>query len=91
MKKKVHVLISGRVQGVWFRASTRNQALQLGIKGWVKNTSDEKVEAVFEGEEDKIKKMILWCKSGPKHAHVTNIKINHDESLEDFKKFNIIY
>ena len=91
MNKKIHVVISGRVQGVWLRASTKDQALQLGIKGWVKNTSDGKVEAVFEGEENKLNEMLSWCKSGPQHAHVTNIKIKFIEPLEEFKEFNIIY
>ena len=51
MKQKVHVIISGLVQGVWFRSSTKNTAEQLHITGWVKNISDGKVEAIFEGEE----------------------------------------
>ncbi|MCJ2534242.1 MAG: acylphosphatase, partial [Candidatus Thermoplasmatota archaeon] len=55
MKSNVHVLISGRVQGVWFRTSTKQKAEQLGLTGWVRNTSDGSVEAIFEGVEKGIK------------------------------------
>ncbi len=58
MKIELYVLISGRVQGVWFRANTKNKADELGLSGWVKNTIDGKVEAVFEGDEKNIFNMI---------------------------------
>jgi len=91
MKTKVHVWISGRVQGVWFRANTRDKATQLGLKGWVKNTSDGNVEAVFEGEKDKVKEMISWCHVGPKLAKVVEVKVNYEETTGDLGEFNIIY
>ena len=91
MKTRVHVIISGRVQGVWFRASTKDTAIQLGLKGWVKNTSDGKVEAVFEGEERKVNEMISWCHVGPSLAKVTDVKIKTEESTEEFEEFNVIY
>ncbi|MFH1101192.1 MAG: acylphosphatase [Methanobacteriota archaeon] len=75
MKTRVHVLISGKVHGVWFRASTRQKAEQLGLLGWVKNTRDGKVEAVFEGEDDQIQRMISWCQHGPPLARVTNVDV----------------
>jgi len=65
MKTNVHVIISGRVQGVWFRASAKQTAEQLGLTGWVRNTADGNVEAIFEGEEDIVKEMIDWCHCGP--------------------------
>ena len=75
MKSKAHVIISGRVQGVWFRASTRDKAEQLGLTGWVKNTADGCVEAVFEGEEERIEEMINWCHQGPPLAEIVNIEV----------------
>ena len=90
-KKRVHLLISGRVQGVWFRASTRNKAQQLGLKGWVKNTSDGKVEAIFEGEEKNIEEIIKWCHKGPSLAHVTHIDIKQEQYKNEYKDFQIIY
>ena len=60
--KRVRVLISGRVQGVFFRATTRNRADSLGIFGWVKNNQDGTVEAVFEGEDKKIEEILKWCR-----------------------------
>ena len=75
MKIELYVLISGRVQGVWFRANTKNKADELGLSGWVKNTIDGKVEAVFEGDEKNIFKMIEWCSKGPSKAKVSKIEI----------------
>ena len=84
MKKRAHVLISGRVQGVWFRSSTKNIAEQFDLTGWVKNTSDGKVEAIFEGEEDNIIQMIKWCHKGPVNAKVDNIDIKYENFSGNF-------
>ncbi len=89
MKSRVHVIISGRVQGVWFRASTRDKAQQLGLKGWVKNTRDGNVEAVFDGEEKLVKKMIEWCYHGPPLAEVENVEAKKEQSSDDFDDFYI--
>ena len=91
MKSRVHVIISGRVQGVWFRANTRNQADQLGIKGWVRNTSDGNVEAVFEGEEKLVKEMLKWCNYGPPSARVEKVKVEKQPAKNDFDRFLIRY
>lgn len=90
MKTSVHVLISGRVQGVWFRANTKEKAQELGLTGWVRNTSDGKVEAVFEGEEEIVKKMIAWCHHGPPMAEVEKIVVKKQQPI-DFKEFSIRY
>jgi acylphosphatase len=76
MKTRVHVVISGQVQGVWYRASTKQKAEELGLVGWVKNTSDGNVEAVFEGDESTVTEMIAWCRKGPPLAQVTDVKIS---------------
>jgi len=91
MKTNVHVLISGRVQGVWFRASTKKKADELGIHGWVRNTSDGKVEAVFEGEKEKIDEMIKWCHIGPPLAHVEKVEVEKQIPTNAFKEFSIVH
>lgn len=91
MKKRAHVLISGRVQGVWFRANTKDKAQQLGVKGWVRNTPDGKVEALFEGEEEGVKQMIEWCRHGPPLAKVSEVKVEWKEPENDFESFSIRY
>jgi acylphosphatase len=91
MKIRAHVLISGRVQGVWYRASTRDKAEQLGLTGWVKNTFGGNVEAVFEGEKSAIKEMIAWCHKGPTLANVTDVKVDYEKSTSEFEGFDIIY
>ena len=91
MKSKVQVIISGRVQGVWFRANTKNKAEQLGITGWVRNTDDGKVEALFEGEDDNIKEMIEWCKHGPTIAKVTDVRVKRNPDQDECNSFSIKY
>jgi acylphosphatase len=91
MKSSVHVIISGRVQGVWFRASTKQKAEQLNLKGWVRNTIDGNVEAVFEGDEKQVKEMLDWCHHGPTFAKVENVKITIQEPTNCFDCFSIKY
>jgi acylphosphatase len=91
MKSRVHVLISGRVQGVWFRANTKDKAEQLGLKGWVRNTSDGNVEAVFEGEPEQINEMLEWCHQGPPMARVENVKVEKQKISDEFNVFSIKY
>ncbi|HIG99893.1 MAG TPA: acylphosphatase [Thermoplasmata archaeon] len=91
MKTRVHVLISGKVQGVWYRASTKQKADGLGIMGWVRNTVDGNVEAVFEGEKAKIDEMITWCWIGPQRAQVTDIKMLPTHSDETYTSFIVLY
>jgi len=71
---RLHIVIEGIVQGVFFRASTIEESSKLGLTGWVKNCSDGRVEAVFEGEIDKIEQIIEWCKKGPPGAVVSNVE-----------------
>ena len=91
IQTRAHVLISGRVQGVWYRATTRDKAKQLGLTGWVKNTFDGKVEAMFEGEEDIIKEMIAWCREGPRLADVTDVKVDYRKATGEFQDFSVMY
>ena len=91
MKTNVHVMITGRVQGVWFRANTRQKAEQLGITGWVHNTRDGCVEAIFEGEENRVKEMIEWCHRGPPLAKIENVEVKNQSPTNGFDDFSIKY
>ena len=85
--KRYHIFISGIVTGVYFRGFIKNKAEKLGIKGWVKNTTDGKVEAVFEGEESNLDKIIEYCRHGPWTAQVENVEViaeNYTGKLKDF-------
>ena len=88
---RAHAFISGEVQGVGFRFHTQIKALNLGLKGWVKNLDNGDVEAVFEGEEDKVKEMIEWCKKGPWLAKVNNVKVEFSDYKCEFEVFEIRY
>jgi acylphosphatase len=79
-----HILIKGKVQGVFFRATAQEVAEELGITGWVKNTGDGDVEAVASGNNDAVNKFIEWCHNGPQRAEVTEVIVNDDEE----KKFD---
>ncbi len=88
-RERAHVYISGNVQGVFFRDSTRQKAGELGLNGWVKNTPDGRVEALFEGPADAIREMIDWCKEGPSQATVEDVEAEREEPAEDLKGFEV--
>ena len=90
MKSRVHVIISGQVQGVWYRANTKEKAEELGLTGWVKNIAQGNVEAVFEGEESAVNEMITWCQKGPPLAQVTNVKVTHQQFGGEFAGFIVL-
>ncbi|KAA0011009.1 MAG: acylphosphatase [Thermoplasmata archaeon] len=77
--KRAHVTIRGKVQGVWFRAHTKEMADKLSLKGWVRNLPDGSVEAVFEGDENSIKEIISWCHHGPPLARVSKVEVKYEE------------
>ncbi|PXV69351.1 acylphosphatase [Halanaerobium congolense] len=83
-----HIFISGRVQGVGFRAFIRREAAVLNIKGWAKNLADGRVETIIQGDKNKVSQMIAKLREGPSYAKVENLKIN-DEELTDFSDFKI--
>ena len=85
------MVISGIVQGVWFRASTKQKAEQLGLTGWVRNASDGCVEAVFEGDGQLVNQMIEWCHHGPPQSRVNNVNIKNQDSTNGFDGFSIRY
>ena len=73
---RARVVIHGRVQGVFFRAETRDRARSLGLDGWVRNTGEGSVEAVFEGDRDRIESMLVWCRRGPSLAQVDTVDVD---------------
>ena len=76
---RVRVRISGRVQGVFFRAEARSRAESLGLAGWARNAADGSVEAVFEGDEARVRSMVDWCRRGPSSARVDNVEVETEE------------
>ena len=86
---RVHLKITGRVQGVYFRASTVAQAQRLGVTGWVANAPDGNVEVVAEGTRARIDELIAWCRRGPAGAKVTNVEIAWEASRNEFASFSI--
>lgn len=72
---RAHVIVSGRVQGVNFRAYARDRAREAGVEGWVRNLSDGRVEAVFEGTRSAVQRLISWCYSGPSNAEVERVEV----------------
>lgn len=73
MNEQAHVLISGMVQGVGFRHATYRQALKLGLRGWVRNLPDGRVEAVIQGERPIVEQLLAWCRKGPALARVDRV------------------
>lgn len=89
--RRAHVWISGRVQGIFFRANTRRKAMDLNIKGWVKNLEDGRVEAVIEGEDQSVKEMIEFLQKGPFGAKITKFETKEEKYTGEFKFFEIEY
>ena len=88
-KVRAHVYISGRVQGVFFRDSTRHLARQYGVAGWVRNLPDGRVEADFEGEKDAVQRLIDWCHQGPPGARVDRVDVEWQEYTGAFTDFTV--
>ena len=90
-KTRTHVLINGRVQGVFYRAFMRELASALGLDGWVRNLRDGRVEALFEGDKRTIEQAIQQCYSGPPGARVTNIDVTWEEYTGRENGFSVRY
>ena len=88
---RVRLIIEGRVQGVWFRDSTRREALALGVSGWVRNRRDGSVEALAEGPEEQVKNFVAWCHQGPPSAKVLRVHEDREEWQGEFQSFDIVF
>ncbi|MFF2808407.1 acylphosphatase [Streptomyces sp. NPDC058000] len=84
-----HVIVSGRVQGVFFRDTCRQNALARGVSGWVRNLPDGDVEAVFEGPEERVAQMVEWAHQGPPSADVKKVEVR-DEGPEGLSSFEVL-
>lgn len=88
---RAHLIIEGRVQGVWFRDSTREEATRLDLTGWVKNRFDGNVEIVAEGPREKVEKLIEWCHHGPPIARVTKVHEIKEDFTGEFDTYRIMF
>ena len=90
-KVRARAVISGRVQGVFFRVETQRAADRIGVFGWVRNRRDGTVEAVFEGDKDRVDAVLEWCMEGPPHAHVIDVHVSWNDYTGEFQRFEITY
>jgi len=88
---RAHLIIEGRVQGVFFRDSTRREAIELGLCGWVKNRFDGSVEVVAEGPKEKVETLIAWCHHGPPIARVTKVHKIREDYTGEFDSFRVTF
>ena len=90
MKTRAHLIIEGLVQGVFFRATTVEVADRHRVCGWVKNNSNGTVEAVIEGEEEDVKRVVEWCRVGPPRARVDDVKVSWEPFKNEFDDFRAV-
>jgi acylphosphatase len=91
MKARAHVFVNGRVHGVFFRQATKQKAEMFRVTGWVRNLSDGRVEAVFEGKEEDVKALTEFCRRGPSGAKVTGVDLTWENYTGEFDSFRIKY
>ncbi|MFP6627257.1 MAG: acylphosphatase [Deltaproteobacteria bacterium] len=89
-QKRVHIVVSGLVQGVWYRGSMAREAERIGVAGWVKNLSDGKVEAVVEGSARAVNEILVWCRQGPTAARVDKME-TREEKVRGLVVFDVGY
>ena len=87
--KRIRIYVSGVVQGVFFRHHTREQAVRLGVTGWVRNLPDGRVEVLVEGEDEAVDRLVAYCRKGPPGAQVTRIQIDVEKWTGEFKDFAV--
>ncbi len=90
-KSRIHLIIHGRVQNVFYRLTTKKQAKKLNLTGWVKNLPDRTVEIIAEGEDSKLKQLVAWCNNGPTFARVEKIDTSWEKYTGEFEFFSIRY
>jgi len=89
MNRRIQLLISGRVQGVFFRASSQRIVVQLGLNGFVRNLPDGRVEVVAEGDQQALQKLSDWCRHGPAGANVENVTASSSAFRDEFSSFEV--
>jgi acylphosphatase len=91
MMIRAHVYVTGRVQGVFFRAETLDHAIRHNITGWVRNLADGRVEAIFEGEKQQVDVIIEFCKRGPPGAYVRKLDVTWEDWTGEFREFQVVH
>lgn len=88
---RVRLFVTGKVQGVFFRQTLKVQAKKNNLFGWVKNLEDGRVEAVLEGDDEKITRLVEWAHGGPANARVEDVEIHNEKFVGEFLKFDVLY
>jgi len=90
-QQRVHILVSGKVQGVFFRQALKVIAKNNNVVGWVRNLTDKRVEAILEGDNKSVNLVVEFAKIVPSNSHVDNIEINNEEFKNEFSTFEVLY
>ncbi len=90
-QKRIHIFVTGRVQGVFFRQATRVIAIKNNVRGWVRNLDDGRVEIMIEGEDKSVDTVTQWCSLGPANSRVDDLKTNQEEFLGEYENFEVRY
>ncbi|MDC0170165.1 acylphosphatase [Candidatus Nitrosopelagicus sp.] len=91
IQKRIHIFVIGRVQGVFFRQSTRVMAIKNNVNGWVRNLDDGRVEIVAEGDKQNIESFKNWCKTGPANSRVDEFELSEESYTDEFENFEVRY
>ena len=91
VEKQIHIFVTGRVQGVFFRQSTKVMAIKNNAKGWVRNLDDGRVEIVAQGETQDIDNLAHWCKTGPANSRVDEFELSEENISDEFETFEVRY
>ncbi len=89
--QRIRIIVTGKVQGVFFRQALKVMAKKNNIFGWVKNLKDGRVEAVLEGDEEKVSRLVEWAHGGPANARVEDVEICNEKFSSEFSKFDVVY
>jgi len=90
-KQRIRIFVSGKVQGVFFRQALKVMAKKNNVTGWVKNLKDGRVEAVLEGDLEKVSRLVEWSHGGPANARVEDIEIINEKFLDEYTQFDVLY
>ena len=91
VQKQIHIFVTGRVQGVFFRQSTKVMAIKNNAKGWVRNLDDGRVEIIAQGETQDIDNLAHWCKTGPANSRVDEFELSEENISDEFETFEVRY
>lgn len=90
-KQRLRLFVTGKVQGVFFRQTLKVMAKKNDVFGWVKNLEDGRVEAVLEGDEDNVSRLVEWAHGGPANARVEDVNIHNEKFTSEFSSFDVLY